>query len=154
MTVTAFLTSYLAPFGLTTIDLISYVGLAACGTMGLGLLLGLLLSIKYDPVVSWPHRKLPIFRIHNTLAYATIVLIITHPLLLLTANKGFGLTEILLPFLGPYQPFENTLGAIALYATLVIFVTSYFRKSLSFRRWKAIHYTNYLTAITFLFTAP
>ena len=151
MNVTAFLTSYLAPLGLTTIDLISYVGLAACGTMGLGLLLGLLLSIKYDPVVSWPHRKLPIFRIHNTLAYATILLIITHPLLLLTANKGFGLIEILLPFLGPYQPFENTLGAIALYATLVIFVTSYFRKSLSFRRWKAIHYTNYLTAITFLF---
>ena len=151
MTLPALLSSYLAPFGLTTIDLISYVGLAACGTMGLGILLGLLLSIKYDPVVSWPHRKLPIFRIHNTLAYATVLLIITHPLLLLTANKGFGLTEILLPFLGTYQPFENTLGALALYATLVIFITSYFRKSLSFRRWKVIHYTNYLTAITFLF---
>ena len=152
MTVTAFLTSYLAPFGLTTIDLISYFGLAACGTMGLGILLGMLMSIKYDPVVSWPRRKLPIFRIHNTLAYATVLLIFAHPLLLLTAEgKGFGLTEILLPFLGPYQPFENTLGAIALYATLVIFVTSYFRKSLSFRRWKVIHYTNYLTAITFLF---
>jgi ferredoxin-NADP reductase len=152
MTITALLTSYLAPFGLTTIDLISYFGLAACGTMGLGILLGMLMSIKYDPVVSWPHRKLPIFRMHNTLAYATVLLIITHPLLLLTAEgKGFGLTEILLPFLGPYQPFENTLGAIALYATLAIFVTSYFRKSLSFRRWKVIHYTNYLTAITFLF---
>ena len=152
MTFTALLSSYLAPFGLTTIDLISYFGLAACGTMGLGILLGMLMSIKYDPVMSWPHRKLPIFRIHNTLAYATVLLVITHPLLLLLADgKGFGLTEILLPFLGPYQPFENTLGAIALYATLVIFVTSYFRKSLSFRRWKVIHYANYLTAITFLF---
>ena len=151
MTLTALLSSYLAPFDLTTIDLISYVGLAACGTMSLGILLGLLLSIKYDSVVSWPHRKLPIFRIHNMLSYATVLLIITHPLLLITANKGFGLTEILLPFLGPYQPFENTLGAVALYGTLVVFVTSFFRKSLSFRRWKAIHYTNYLTAITFLF---
>ena len=56
-----------------------------------------------------------------------------------------------MPFLGSYQPFENTLGALALYATLVVFVTSYFRKSLTFRRWKAIHYTNYLTALTFLF---
>ena len=151
MTLTTLLTSFLTPFGLTTIDLISYVGLAACGTMGLGILLGLLLSVKYDPVVSWPHRKLPIFRIHNSLSYATVLLIITHPLLLLTAGKGFGLTEILLPFLGPYQPFENTLGALALYATLVVFVTSFFRKRLKFRRWKAIHYTNYLTAITFLF---
>ena len=152
MTLTALLTSYLVPFGLTTIDMISYFGLAACGTMGLGILLGMLMSIKYDPLVSWPHRKLPIFRIHNTLAYATVLLVIAHPLLLLLADgKGFGLTEILLPFLGPYQPFENTLGAIALYATLVIFVTSYFRKSLSFRRWKTIHYANYLTAITFLF---
>ncbi len=146
------LTTLLAPYGLTAIDIISYVGLAACGTMGLGILLGLLLSIKYNPEVSWPRRKLPIFRVHNTLSYVTVLLIIAHPLLLLTAEgKGFGLTEILLPFLGSYQPFENTLGAIALYATLVVFVTSYFRKSLSFRRWKTIHYANYLTAITFLF---
>lgn len=146
------LTTLLAPYGLTTIDMISYFGLAACGTMGLGILLGLLLSVKYDPVVSWPHRPLPIFRIHNTLSYATVLLVIIHPLLLLSAEgKGFGLTEILLPFLGSYQPFENTLGALALYATLVVFITSYFRKSLTFRRWKAIHYTNYLTALTFLF---
>ena len=85
------LTTLLTPYGLTAIDMISYFGLAACGTMGLGILLGLLLSVKYDPIVSWPHRPLPIFRIHNTLSYATVLLVIIHPLLLLLAEgRGSG----------------------------------------------------------------
>lgn len=142
----------LQSYGLTIIDIISYLGLAALGTMSVGILLGMLLATKYDPVRSWPHRALPLFRTHNILAYVTLVLIVAHPMLLLLADgKGFGLLEILIPVFAPQQPFENTLGAIALYATLVVFVTSYFRKRMSFRRWKKIHYANYLTALTFVF---
>ena len=146
------LTALLAPYGLTVIDIISYVGLAAAGTMSVGLLLGMMLASKYDPVVSWPHRKLPLFKVDNILAYVTLVLILVHPALLLLADgKGFGLLEILVPFFAPIQPFENTLGAVALYGTLVIVATSYLRKRMTFRRWKVIHYTNYLTVLTFVF---
>lgn len=145
------LANFLASFGLTVIDIVSYLGLAALGTMGVGILLGLLIGARYDPVTSWPHRPLPLFRIHNLLAYATLVLILAHPLLLLFAQKGFGLLEILVPIFAPEQPFENTLGAIALYAMLVVIATSYFRRRMSFRRWKAIHCANYLAALTFIF---
>lgn len=142
----------LAPYGFTELDLISYLGLAACGTMSVGLLLGMLLGSKYDPVMSWPHRRLPLFKLHNILGYVTLVLILVHPaLLLFAAGQGFGVLEILVPFFAPKQPFENTLGAIALYGTLVVVATSYFRKRMTFRRWKAIHYTNYLTTLTFVF---
>ncbi len=144
-------TSLLSSLGLTELDVISYFGLAACGTMSLGLMLGMLMGSKYDPVVSWPHRPLPIFRIHNWLAYITVVLVLVHPaLLLLAPNEGFGVFEILVPVFSPKQPFENTFGALALYGTLVIVITSYLRKRMTFKRWKLIHYTNYLTVATFL----
>jgi hypothetical protein len=38
------LTDLLGSLDLSVLDLVSYVGLAACGTMGLGLLLGMLLA--------------------------------------------------------------------------------------------------------------
>ncbi len=141
----------LSVFGITELDLVSYLGLAACASMSVGLMLGMLLGSKYDPVVSWPHRAIPLFRIHNWLAYTTIMLAFVHPALLLLAPKeGFGLLEILVPVFSPKQPLENTFGALAVYGTLVIVVTSYLRKRMSFRRWKIIHYTNYLTVATFL----
>lgn len=137
--------------GITVLDLVSYMGLAACATMSLGLMLGMLLGSKYDPVVSWPHRSIPLFRIHNWLAYLTVVLAFVHPVLLLLAPKeGFGLLEIAVPILGPKQPFENSFGALALYGTFVVVATSYMRKRMTFRRWKAFHYVNYLTVGTFL----
>ncbi len=141
----------LSVFGITELDLVSYLGLAACASMSVGLMLGMLLGSKYDPVVSWPHRAIPLFRIHNWLAYTTIMLAFVHPALLLLAPKeGFGLLEILVPVFSPKQPLENTFGALAVYGTLVIVVTSYLRKRMSFRRWKIIHYTNYFTVATFL----
>lgn len=141
----------LASLEITVIDLVSYLGLAACGSMSAGLMIGMLIGSKYDPVVSWPHRAIPLFRIHNWLAYLTLVLAFVHPALLLLAPKeGFGVLEILVPFLAPKQPFENTLGALALYGTLVVVMTSFFRKRMTFRRWKAFHYLNYLTVATFL----
>ncbi len=146
------LTAMLAPYDFTVLDVISYLGLAACGTMSVGMLLGMMLGSKYDPVVSWPHRKLPLFRLHNILGYVTLVLVMAHPIMLLFApGQGFGILEILVPTFAPKQPFENTLGAIALYGVLVVVATSYLRKRMTFRRWKAIHYTNYLTVITFVF---
>ncbi len=142
----------LAPCGLSVLDVISYLGLAACGTMSVGLLFGMMLGSKYDPVLSWPHRKLPLFKLHNILGYVTLVLVLAHPVFLLFApGQGFGIFEILVPVLAPKQPFENTLGAVALYGTIVVVATSYFRKRMTFRRWKAIHYVNYLTVITFVF---
>ena len=146
------LTAMLAPYDFTVLDVISYLGLAACGTMSVGLLIGMTLGSKYDPVVSWPHRKLPLFRLHNILGYVTLVLVVAHPIMLLFApGQGFGIFEILVPIFAPKQPFENTLGAIAFYGVLVVVATSYLRKRMTFRRWKAIHYTNYLIVITFVF---
>lgn len=143
--------SILDLLGITILDLISYAGLAACGTMSVGLMLGMMLGSKYDPVVSWPHRNIPLFRIHNWLAYTTIVIAFVHPALLLLAPKeGFGLWEILVPVFSPKQPFENSFGAVALYGTVVVVITSYMRKRMTFKRWKAFHYLNYLTVSTFL----
>jgi hypothetical protein len=105
------LTVVLAPYDLTVIDIIAYAGLAAAGAMRFGLLPGMAMAVKYDPVVSWPHRRLALFKVHDMLAYAALALILLHPALLLLADgKGFGAREILVPVFAPIQPFENTPG--------------------------------------------
>lgn len=85
------LTVVLAPYDLTVIDIIAYTGLAAAGAMSVGLLPGVAMAVKYDPAVSWPHRRLALFKVHNSPAYAALALILLHPALLLLADgKGFG----------------------------------------------------------------
>ncbi|HEV3141981.1 MAG TPA: hypothetical protein VGY57_15755, partial [Vicinamibacterales bacterium] len=75
---------------------------------------------------------------------------LTHPLiLLLSATAGFTLYDIFVPIDSPTQPFENTLGAIALYLVAFVVLTSYFRKLFAHHHWKLLHYTAYLAAAVF-----
>lgn len=126
------------------IDLTSYAGLLATGLLTLSLLLGLLLSTRYNPVASWPHRRLPLCDVHNWTAYVTLAVVLVHPVLLLfSATAKFGWLDIVLPFWAPDQPIINTIGAFAAYALIFVVVTSYFRNRIGIRTWKAMCYTAY-----------
>lgn len=57
---------------ITFIDLTSYVGLTATGLLTINLLLGLLLSTRYNPVANWPHRRLPLYDLHNWTGYVAL----------------------------------------------------------------------------------
>ncbi len=66
------------------------------------ILLGLMLSARYNPVRQWPHRRLPIFDIHNWTAYIALGLVLLHPaILLFSRTAGFGIGDILLPVQSP-----------------------------------------------------
>jgi predicted ferric reductase len=137
---------------MTAIDLSSFAGLTAMVLLTLNVVLGILVSRNYNPVKRWPHRKIPLFRIHNWIAYTGLAVVVLHPLLLLFAAKPrFGLGDILLPVSSPGQTFYNNLGALTLYSVLLVVVTSYFRPKLGSRPWKKIHYTAYFAAAV-LFT--
>ena len=136
---------------ITFIDLTSYAGLVATGLLTLNLLLGLLLSTRYNPVASWPHRRLPLYDMHNWTGYVALAVVLVHPVLLLfSATAKFGWLDIVLPFWAPDQPVINTIGAFAAYALIFVVVTSYFRNRIGIRTWKAMHYTAYaVTAALF-----
>ena len=54
---------------LSAVDLSSYLGLGAITLLTLNILLGLLMSVKYNPVRAWPHRRIKssdrLFRIRH-----------------------------------------------------------------------------------------
>ena len=56
---------------------------------------------------------------------------------------------LVVPIWSPTQPFENTLGAVALYLVAFAVLTSYFRHVFGFHRWKQLHYTTDAAAASF-----
>jgi predicted ferric reductase len=133
---------------MTLLDLCSYLGLGAAGAAGLNLLLGILISMRYSPVRQWPHRKLDIFAFHRWTAWATIVLTVSHPIVLLFLDKPhFPLFDILLPIRSPLQPTINLVGAIAAYLLLLVFVTSLLRTRIGRPIWRSLHYLVFPAAV-------
>lgn len=134
----------------TAIDVSSVAGLTAIGVFTAQILLGLLLSVGYNPVRHWPRRRLKLFTFHNWLAYTGLGIAVAHPLiLLLSATAGFRLFDIAVPIWSPTQPFQNTLGAVALYLVAFVVVTSYLRRAYAHHTWKLLHYTSYAAAAVF-----
>lgn len=136
---------------MSAIDLSSDLGLVACVVLTLQLLLGTLLAFRYNPWTHWPHRRFNYFRLHNWLAYTALVLVGAHVVvLLLIPRPAFRLVDVLFPVSSPQQPGVNTIGALALYAVLLVVTTSYFRLKMTRALWKAIHYVAYGVAAGFV----
>jgi predicted ferric reductase len=138
----------------TAIDVSSVVGLIAVGVFTAQILLGLLLSVGYNPLRQWPRQRIKLFTFHNWLGYIGLATAATHALILLTAkNKSGGALfrafDVLVPIWSPVQPFTNTLGAVAFYLVAFVVLTSYFRRLYAHRTWKALHYTAYAAAAVF-----
>ncbi len=51
----------------------------------------------------------------------------------------FSLSNLLLPVNEPYQPFATTLGVLALYTVAIVALSSWFRRSISYGMWRALH---------------
>jgi predicted ferric reductase len=132
---------------MNAIDLSSDAGLVAMVLLTVNILLGLLLSARYNTVRSWPKRRLPVFDVHNSTAYIALGLVFLHPLLLLlSTTAGFRVIDVLWPIHSPKQTLYNNLGALAFYCVIFVVVTSYFRSRLGSRLWKKLHYVSYAAA--------
>ena len=135
---------------MTAIDLSSYFGLAAMTLLTLNILIGLVMSVRYNPVRNWPHRRINTFKIHNWTGYFALAVASVHPMIILfSPTARFTLVDILYPVNAPRQPWINVLGALALYTLAFVVVTSYFRRALGRKKWKTLHFTAYGTAALF-----
>src|SRR5204863_5786561 len=135
----------------TAIDISSVVGLIAVGTFTAQILLGLLLSVGYNPIRGWPRlRWAKLFTFHNWLGYIGLATAALHPtMLLFSSEAGFRLFDIVVPIWSPVQPIPTTLGAIAFYLVAFVVLTSYFRRVFGRHRWKQLHYVAYAAAAVF-----
>jgi len=135
---------------MTAIEISSYAGLTAMTLLTLNILIGLVMSVKYNPVRDWPHRRINTFKIHNWTGYIALAVAILHPLIILFSSTAkFRLIDILYPVNAPRQPWVNVLGALALYSLCFVVATSYFRLELGRKNWKKLHFTAYATALLF-----
>lgn len=134
---------------ISAVDLSSFAGLTAMVLLTVNILLGLLVSVNYNPQRQWPHRKPPVllWKIHNWNAYLAISFVVLHPVILLfSSTAGFKIADVLWPLNSPKQPLYNTLGALTFYSFALVVITSYFRPQLRSRPWKKLHYTAYFAA--------
>ena len=135
---------------ISAIELSSDIGLVAVGLLTANILLGLLMSVGYNPMRRWPRRRVKLFTLHNWTGYTALATAALHPIVVLfSSTAGFRPLDIAVPIWSPTQPVENTLGAIGLYFVAFAVLTSYFRHVFGFRRWKQLHYTTYAAAVVF-----
>lgn len=140
------------------LDISSTVGLIATGVLTFNLLLGMALSTAYKRSSLWKRMPVLVKRVslddlHNWTAYVALVLALTHPLLLLPdAGAKFTWLDIVFPVHAPHQATWVWLGTIALYALIVVIVTTQkvIKRRMSFRAWKNIHLISYGTALLFV----
>jgi predicted ferric reductase len=137
-------------FGLTLLDLCSYLGLGAVAMATLNLLIGMAMSLRYSPTRLWPHRHINLFALHQWTAYFAVALTLTHPVVLLFIDTPhFRLFDILLPIQSPLQPKLNLAGAAALYLLLLVFLSSLLRARIGRPLWRNLHYLVFPAAVLF-----
>ncbi len=137
---------------MSAVDLSGTIALGAVGLLTLNLLLGLLLSVGYNPTRQWPRRRLKLFTFHNWTGYLAFAAVVLHAgALLFASDPHFRVVDVLAPIYSPVQPTSNTLGALGFYLVALVVLTSLkrMRSALGRHRWKAIHYTTYASAAVF-----
>ncbi|HUB81949.1 MAG TPA: ferric reductase-like transmembrane domain-containing protein [Bryobacteraceae bacterium] len=134
---------------MTAIDLSSFAGLTAMVLLTLNILLGLLVSVNYNPRRQWPRRKISLFQLHNWNGYLAMAVVCLHPVILWFSNDPkarFQVVDLAWPLHSPGQRLYNCLGAASFYAIALVVATSYFRPRLGYRTWKKLHYAAYFAA--------
>ena len=112
------------------LDLSSTLGLIATAVLSFNFLLGILLSTAYRRSPLWKRmpalvKKVSLDDLHNWTAYVALALALAHPLLLLVDKSlRYRVSDIVLPVFAPHQPLWTLLGSLALYALIVVIITT------------------------------
>jgi DMSO/TMAO reductase YedYZ heme-binding membrane subunit len=134
---------------MTAIEISAQVGLFAIWLLTANIVMGLLLSVRYNPLRQWPRRRINYFTLHNWTGYIALSLAILHAVVLpFSATANWSWMQVLWPA-GTSQATMNIVGAISLYLLAVVVITSYFRRRLGRSTWKAVHYAGYASAALF-----
>jgi predicted ferric reductase len=82
--------------------------------------------------------------LHNFLSWASLVMATLHAVVLLGDNNPtMNLIDIIIPFVGPYQPVWVGLGVVGIYLMLLVSVTFYVRSKIGQRNFRLLHYISY-----------
>ena len=114
----------------------AYIALAATA------IIGILRSIarQMGERISWAADEA-----HQFVALLAAILIIGHLVtLLLDPFLTFAPVNLLVPGDQPYRALAVNVGVFALYATAIVLVSSWLRRSVSYGFWRALHYLSFV----------
>lgn len=114
-------------------------------TLTVAVMLGMLrgLARTSGERLSWVVDEL-----HQVLATVFAGLVVLHLITLIyDPFLPFSLNNILLPVNEPYRPFPVDLGVLALYTMVVVLCSTWIRRHLPYRYWRAVHYASFATFV-------
>jgi predicted ferric reductase len=115
--------------------MVSYTLLAASTLWGIFLTTRVLKNWSPSPVM---------LLLHAATSWLAVVLAAAHALLLMfDGYYTYTLSDLIIPFIGPYRPLAVGLGVIAFWLIFAITISFALRKFMSNRAWKWLHYTSY-----------
>ncbi|MEM7533250.1 MAG: hypothetical protein AAF639_13800 [Chloroflexota bacterium] len=81
---------------------------------------------------------------HNYLSWTSIGFTAFHAFVLLFDSYfTYTITDLLIPFTGPYSPFWVGIGTIGFYLMLLTSVSFYWRKTIGQKNWRKLHYLTF-----------
>ena len=134
---------------MTAIEISAQAGLFAIWLLTANIVMGLLLSVRYNPLTRWPHRRINYFTLHNWTGYIALAIAVLHAVVLpFSATANWSWMQVFWPD-GTSQETMNIVGALSLYLLMIVVLTSYTRRSLGRKVWKSVHYAGYASAALF-----
>lgn len=111
-------------------------------TLSLTVLLGIVRSVAR---VARVRKTWLLEETHRYVANATAAFVAVHlTTLLLDPLIPFSPLNLLLPADEPYRPFAVTVGILAMYSLLLVLVSSWLRRHISYDLWRSLHYVTFV----------
>jgi predicted ferric reductase len=122
--------------------LIRSAGLTAYALVGASTVWGMFLRSKI--IKNWTPGPVALL-MHVTVSWLGVVLSFFHAgLLLIDPYFSYHLTDILIPFTGPFRPILVGFGTLAVWLMLAIAISFNIKKWIGQKVWRRLHYTSYL----------
>ncbi len=115
-------------------------GLVAFFLLYLSIFLGLTLRIPLLRKIFLPIYSM---KIHCWLSLQALLFAFVHAIALIFDKwLGFKLVDLFVPFASQYQPSLTALGVLGFYLMVIMILTSYGKKFISYKIWRFVHFTN------------
>lgn len=90
----------------------------------------------------WP--RFIVYGLHRNVTLLALTFTVVHVLTTIVDSFApIGVVDAFVPFLSPYRPFWLGLGAVAFDLLLALIVTSFLRRRIGTRAWRAVHWLAY-----------
>ncbi len=112
-------------------------GITAYALLALSVVLGLALSLRWQRP-RWP--RLITNELHGFVTLLSLVFIAVHVLAVwIDPFTRFGWREVFIPLASHYRPLWMSLGIVALYLCLAIWISTYLRPHIGYAWWRRLH---------------